>query len=184
MWTKPFSGSRRSPVSSKTMARSWTCSKPCCAGRPAKSDLRWLYHHREKRAKDNDGKATVLLEWAQFEEREAGQPASALELYRRVLDGGAGSVAALDAVVRLATELEKPELAIAALEQHRELSEGRDRADKESSWRRSTCPPLAFAMPWKRSCARSTMAANRGSSFRVCSAWPRCPSCVARPRAS
>src|SRR5690606_34537479 len=29
------------------------------------------------------------------------------------------------------TELEQPEVAIAALEQHRELSEGRDRADKE-----------------------------------------------------
>lgn len=97
----------------------------------SKSDLRWLYHHREKRAQDAESKAIVLLEWAQFEEREAGQPASALELYRRVLDGGSGSVAALDAVVRLATELEQPEVAIAALEQHRELSEGRDRADKE-----------------------------------------------------
>jgi len=97
----------------------------------SKSDLRWLYHHREKRAKDPSDKSVVLVEWAQFEEREAGKPDAALELYRRVLDVGSGSVPALDAVVRLATELGQPEVAIGALEKHRELSEGRDRADKE-----------------------------------------------------
>jgi len=97
----------------------------------SKSDLRWLYHHREKRAKDAATKAIALTEWAQFEEREAGKPDSALELYRRVLEDGPGSVTALDAVVRLATELGQPQVAIEALERHRELSEGRERADKE-----------------------------------------------------
>jgi tetratricopeptide (TPR) repeat protein len=97
----------------------------------SKSDLRWLYHHREKRAKDATDKAVVLLEWAQFEEREVGKPEAALELYRRVLVDGPGSVTALDAVVRLATELGQPQVAIEALERHRELAEGRERADKE-----------------------------------------------------
>jgi len=92
-------------------------------------DERWLYAHRA--AHDADG-ADAYFSWALFEENQ-GELGEALRLYGLGVGEGRDRVPALEAVVRLAAGLEKPELGGSALERLSEILDGEKRAQKQAA---------------------------------------------------
>ena len=95
------------------------------AGRPLSparlEDRRWLFEWRAAHATDP---AAVWLGWATVEERELGDPARAIALYRRVLSRDPTRADALGELARLLAETVDAEGAVEALRSLRATAEG------------------------------------------------------------
>lgn len=89
-------------------------------------DVRWLHDWHVDRAQPED-KARALSAWAVVEEDELGDPARALELYKRVAEASPDDFDALAAVSRLSLAQGDIEGALAALIARRSASEGEAR---------------------------------------------------------
>lgn len=96
------------------------------------NDVRWLHDHRARHAVDADTRADHLADWAAYEEFTMEDAARALTLQRQALEASPDRVQSLEAVARLALANGLPDVAAQALERHRDLSSGGDRALKES----------------------------------------------------
>lgn len=92
------------------------------------ADRRWLFEWRAARAADP---VTVLIAWALAEETTLGNPAAAIELYKRVLDRDPERLDALSQLARLQSTHGDPEGALATLQALRERSEGEQRTTAE-----------------------------------------------------
>lgn len=95
-------------------------------------DVRWFFAFRAEHAQSPEDKAALLAEHAEYEESSQGEPARALELHQLALTHHPERRESLEAVVRLALLTDQPSVAVAALEQDRDLSDGAARAQKEA----------------------------------------------------
>ncbi len=84
-------------------------------------DRRWLFEWRAEHAADP---TAVWLEWAAVEERELGDPARGIALYRRVLERDPARAAALAELARLLAETGDADAAGEALRSLRATAEG------------------------------------------------------------
>lgn len=98
------------------------------AGR--RDDLRWLFQLRAEQVEGED-KATVYAEWATLEEEAFGEISEAALLYRKVVDLDPARGDALKALARLLIAQGDHAGAAAVVLQHRDVSEGSDRAQRE-----------------------------------------------------
>lgn len=92
------------------------------------ADRRWLFEWRAGRAADP---TTVLIAWALAEETTLGNPAAAIELYKRVLDRDAERLDALAQLARLQSVHGDPEGALITLQNLRDRTEGEQRTTAE-----------------------------------------------------
>lgn len=90
------------------------------------ADVRWLAEWRVETAKPEE-RTRALTAWAVLEETEIGDPARALELYRKVVDVDPEDLEALAAVSRLSLAQGDVEGALSALVARRGASEGEAR---------------------------------------------------------
>jgi tetratricopeptide (TPR) repeat protein len=95
-----------------------------------KEDLRWLFELRSQQV-ERDARADVLEEWAALEEEVFGEAAQAIALYRRVV-AIAPRADALRALARLLIAAGEHQAAAEVVARHRDLSEGADRARRET----------------------------------------------------
>jgi len=93
-------------------------------------DLRWLLRRRVDRAEVKE-RLALLAEWATLEEDGLQSPDRAVALYREILVSDPQSSGALRAVARLLRESGDAAGAAVAIEQERDLAEGRDRVARE-----------------------------------------------------
>ena len=94
------------------------------------ADRRWLFEWRAGRAADP---TTVIIAWALAEETTLGNPAAAIELYKRVIDRDGERLDALAQLARLQTTHGDAEGALSTLRSLREQSEGESRILAEIS---------------------------------------------------
>ncbi|MCC6903351.1 MAG: tetratricopeptide repeat protein [Polyangiaceae bacterium] len=92
------------------------------------ADRRWLFEWRASRASDP---TTVLIAWALAEETTLGNPAAAIELYKRVLDRDPERVDALSQLARLQSAHGDAEGALTTLTALCKLGEGEQRTTAE-----------------------------------------------------
>lgn len=92
------------------------------------ADRRWLFEWRASRAADP---ITVLIAWALAEETTLGNPAAAIELYKRVLDRDPERLDALSQLARLQSTHGDAEGALQTLQTLRERAEGEQRTTAE-----------------------------------------------------
>lgn len=93
-------------------------------------DLRWLLRRRTDRAEGKE-RLALLAEWATLEEEGLESAERAVALYREILEADPTSARALRAVARLLRESGDAAGAALAIEQERDLAEGRDRVARE-----------------------------------------------------
>ncbi len=92
------------------------------------ADRRWLFEWRASRATDP---TTVLIAWALAEETTLGNPAAAIELYKRVLDRDPERLDALSQLARLQSTHGDAEGALVTLAALCERGEGEQRTTAE-----------------------------------------------------
>jgi tetratricopeptide (TPR) repeat protein len=95
-----------------------------------RDDLRWLFELRATQGAEG-ARASMLTEWASLEQDVFGEPARAIDLYRRVLDVDAKSDLAARTLPRLLLAAGNAEEAAEVIEAHREQTEGDARAERE-----------------------------------------------------
>lgn len=95
-------------------------------------DMRWLLNHRQKHASDPAERASILTEWANYEELVVGAPQEALQHFKEAVASDRQNTFALESVARLSLSLGKPEDAVEAIQTHRDQLDGLERANKEA----------------------------------------------------
>ncbi|MBI5533423.1 MAG: tetratricopeptide repeat protein [Deltaproteobacteria bacterium] len=95
-----------------------------------RDDLRWLFELRIKRAPADEA-VRLLVEWATLEEEVFSEAARAVALFQRALGLDAANAAALSNLPRLLVASLDLAGAAQVIEQHRDLSDGRDRGELE-----------------------------------------------------
>ncbi len=96
-----------------------------------KDDLRWLLELRVEHAENDDARLTILREWASLEEEAFEDPDAAITLHRRVLELDPADVSSLSTLARLLLSAGDPAGAVKVIEQHREVAQGDDRANRD-----------------------------------------------------
>ena len=96
------------------------------ADRATFEDRRWLFSFRADHAADS---VPVLLEWGEAEEKEMGDPASAIRVYERVLSTNPEHALARDAWIRLELGHGDPERLLRALVSLRDRVSSEDAVD-------------------------------------------------------
>ncbi|HSC87655.1 MAG TPA: hypothetical protein VLC09_10310, partial [Polyangiaceae bacterium] len=96
-------------------------------------DQRWLFDHRAQHAPSAAERARVLSEAGSFEENTTGDRERAYALFKRAYAEDAEQPRVLEAVARLGVAQGEPEVAAEAIERHRDLSSGVERAAKEAA---------------------------------------------------
>jgi golgin subfamily B member 1 len=99
-------------------------------GERRKDDLRWLFTLRADQVQ-GEARAEVLEEWARLEEDAFGDAAAATKLWRQVVALAPRRAEALRALARLLKAAGDHAGAAEVIEQHRDVSEGEDRARRE-----------------------------------------------------
>lgn len=93
-----------------------------------RDDLRWLFDLRIELADIEEG-PRLMVEWATLEEDAFGEPARAIEIYRRCLEKDPANHASLVALPRLLISAGELEAAAKVIEAHRDQREGADRGE-------------------------------------------------------
>src|SRR5262249_16961547 len=95
-----------------------------------RDDPRWLFQLRVDQV-GGEAASEVLPEWATLEEEVFGDPGQAIALYRKVVELAPRNRDALRALARLLVAQNDYASAAEALERHRDVSEGEERAQRE-----------------------------------------------------
>jgi golgin subfamily B member 1 len=109
------------------------------AGR--RDDLRWLFELRAGISLP-ETRAKLFDEWATLEEEVFGEPAKAVELYKRVLEIAPHEASALSALGRLLLASGDAAAAGEVMIRRRDLAEGSDRAERELDLAELSAGPL------------------------------------------
>src|SRR5690606_32095588 len=96
-----------------------------------RDDLRWLLELRVKHAPSDAERLAILKEWATLEEEVFESVEAAASLHRRVLELDRGDVNSLKTLARLLLAAGNPAGAAQVIAQHRDVSEGEERANRE-----------------------------------------------------
>lgn len=96
-----------------------------------KDDLRWLLELRVEHAESDEARLAILKEWATLEEEAFEDPDAAITLHRRVLQLDQADVSSLSTLARLLLSADDPAGAVKVIEQHREVVDGDDRANRD-----------------------------------------------------
>ena len=98
-----------------------------------RDELRWLLELRVEHAASDGDRLDVLTEWAALEEDVFEEPQRAVQIHRRILELDTGAQRSLASLAQLLGSAEDYAGAATVIEQHRELLDGAERADKEAA---------------------------------------------------